>query len=142
MYRIYLPHKILKFSSQKTENKIRKFPHYFQIEFLSSPKKMKNFIPSHLFLDIWLQKLSKWLINYFFVNPFIKSEISVYYERVHFSTTNEIIFTKQCSFHLEVYWRIDDFMHNILLEAVLLRSEAAVLRDSGNYVLLYDEKIL
>ena len=33
-------------------------------------------------------------------------------------------------------------MHNILLAAVRLGSEAAVWRDSERYVLLYDEKSL
>ena len=40
------------------ENKVRNFQRHFEIELLSSPKWMKNCIPLHLFLDIWLQKLS------------------------------------------------------------------------------------
>ena len=62
---------------------------------------MKNGIPSHLFLDIWLQELSyiavriiKWLINYYFCQSLKKSEISISIS----STTNEIVFTKENNF--------------------------------------------
>ena len=47
-------------------NKLRNFQHYFEIEFFSSPKKMKNCIPSDLLVDIWLQKLSSCYVPFFF----------------------------------------------------------------------------
>ena len=78
----------------------------------------------------------KWLINYYFCQSLKKSEISVYYKPVYFSTSNENIFTEQYSFYLEVYRRRVDFMHNIPLATVRLRSEAAGWNNSGKYVLL------
>ena len=76
------------------------------MEFLSSPKKMGNCIPLHLFVDIWEQKLSScyvsliaWLTTISVKILEKKSEISIYYKPVHFSTTTEVIFMKQYSFH-------------------------------------------
>ena len=40
----------------------------------------------------------KWLIDYF-CQFLKKSEISTYYQPVHFSATNETILTEQYSFH-------------------------------------------
>ena len=62
--------------------------------------------------------------------------MSVYYKPAYFSTSNENIFTEQYSFHLEVCRRRVDFMYNIPLATVRLRSEAAGWNNSGKYVLL------
>ena len=40
------------------ENNVRNFQQYFEIEFLISPKLNEKLYPSHVFLDIWLQKVS------------------------------------------------------------------------------------
>ena len=82
------------------------FQHYFQIKFLSSPKKMKNCIPSNLFLDIWLQKLSScyvslsnWLTT-IFVNPWKNQKylfvISLFTSllQMELFLRNNIVFTK------------------------------------------------
>ena len=47
---------------------------------------------------IWLLHIINWLINYFFCQSLKKSEIPIYYQPVHFSTSNKIIFRKQYSF--------------------------------------------
>ena len=43
---------------------------------------MKNRIPSYLFLEIWLQKLSSCYVS--LSDWFTESEISNYYQAVHF----------------------------------------------------------
>ena len=88
------------------------------------------------------ERIIKWLISTIFVNPLKKSKISTYYQPLHSSTKYETILTKQYSFHLEVYHRRVDFMHNILFAGVRLESEEAVWTDSEKSVLLYDEKNL
>ena len=85
--RVYLS-KFLNFLPQKTENKVRNFQHYFEIGFRSSLKRNEK-----LFFHIWPQKLSSCYLS---VSHWLtESEISVYYQPVHFSTTNEITLKKQ-----------------------------------------------
>ena len=65
---------------------------------------MKNCIPSHLFLDVWLQKMSSCWVSLsddslLFSQSLEKSEISVYYKHVHFSATNETILWNNIAFH-------------------------------------------
>ena len=81
-------------------------------------------------------RISKWFIHYYFCQFLKKSETSIY-QPVHPFTTNKSIFIKLHDFY---YRRRVDFMHNIVLVAVRLGSEAAVWRCSGKCVLLYDEK--
>ena len=118
MGRIYLPHKILKFSSPENGNKVRNFQHYFEIEFLSSLENMKNCIPSHLFLDVWLQKLyscyvslSHWLTT-IFLNPW---ENQKYLFIINLFTSllqmklflqNNIAFTKKCAVNESISCKI------------------------------------
>ena len=82
------------FLLQKTKNNVRNFQQYFETEFLISPKLNEKLYLSHVFLDIWLQvvlfsRTYRWLTT-IFVNP---------WKNQNFYTTNEIIFTKQDSFH-------------------------------------------
>ena len=135
--------KIQFFFPQKTEKKFKKSQHYFYIEFPSSPKWMKNssfrFISRNMItkaVSYIAVRISKWFIHYYFCQFVKKSETSIY-QPVHPFTTNKSIFIKLHDFY---YRRRVDFMHNIVLVAVRLGSEAAVWRCSGKYVLLYDEK--
>ena len=97
-------------------------------------KKMKNCIPLHLFLDIWLQKLSSCYVSLsdsiasVFVNPwknqkylFILNLLTSLLQMKWFLRNNK-------AFTFKVFRRRVDFMHNILLATVRLRSEAAVWR--------------
>ena len=90
-------------------NKLRNFQHYFEIEFLSSPKKMKNCIPSHLFVNMWLQKLSwcyvslsDWLTT-IFVNPWKNQKylfiINLFTSLLQMKLflRNNSVFTKKCT---------------------------------------------
>ena len=60
---------------QQTENNFRNFQQYFEIEFLFSPKLNEKLHLSHVFLDIWLQKVFYLAVRIisdellFFANP-------------------------------------------------------------------------
>ena len=91
------------FLLQKTENKVRNFQQYFETELLISPKLNEKLYSSHVFPDMITKGVlftctyRKWLTTIFY-QSLKKSKISIY-QPVHFSTTHEIIFTKQYSFH-------------------------------------------
>ena len=77
---------------RKRKTKLGTFNITLKLNSLVLLKKMKNCISSHLFLDTWLQMLSS---CYVLLSDWLTElKISVYYETVHLSTTNEIIFTK------------------------------------------------
>ena len=105
------------FLPQKLENNVTNFQHYFEIKFLSSPKKMKNCITSHLFLDVWLQKLFSCFVSKNQKHLFIINLLTSLRQMKLF-LRNNIAFTK------EVCGRRVDFMHSILLATARLRWEA------------------
>ena len=109
---------------------------------------MKNCIPSHLFIDILLQKLSScyvWLSDWLTAIFVIPWETQEYLFIINLFTSllqmklflrNNIALSDNCTVKESISCTI------FFLAAVRLRPKAAVWSGSGKYVLLYDEKSL
>ena len=134
------------FFPKKRKTKLVTFNITLKLNSLVLLKKIKNCIPSHLFLDIWLQRLSScyislidWLTT-FFVNPWKNQKylfiinLFTFLLQIKLFLRNNIAFAKKCTVEESISCRI------FFLRLCCWRNRATVWRSSGKYILLYDEK--
>ena len=88
--------------------KVRNFPNYFEIEFLSYPKMNGKTVFPHIYFLTSDYKsclavcIIKWMINYYFCQSLKKSEISIYQPvtpllQMKLFLQNNITFSKKCT---------------------------------------------